>query len=102
MTRPDGEILLHLATVIAFDDDFVLYDLAEVSDITGLSRSRVAISVRAGTLAAVHHGGKWMVAREEVQRFRKAFRGSPERRPLSGVPRRFVPPPRPGDVEPVG
>lgn len=101
MTRPGEEILLHTGGVIVFDSDFTLYDLQEVADRTGLSRSRVSKCIKEGHLAAVHHGGAWMVAGQELDRFRATYR-RPRRGPRVGVSRRFVPPPRPADVEAVG
>jgi hypothetical protein len=87
--------------VIVFDSDFILYDLHEVVERTGLSRWKLSVCIRKGALAAVHHGGKWMVGSEELDRFRRAYRSPGRYRPV-GVPRRFVPPPRPADVEDVG
>lgn len=80
--------------MIVFDDGFTLLTLSEVADRLGITRFKIEQSVRSGALAAVHHGGRWMVAEEEVERFRGAYR-PPTRTRHTGVPRRFVPPARP-------
>lgn len=80
--------------MIVFDEDFTLLDLGEVARALGISRFRVEDYVRVGTLAAVHHGGKWMVAADELERFRRAWDPQPPV-PRTMVPRRFRPPSRP-------
>lgn len=78
-------------------DDLVLHDLDEVAVKLDMSRSRVEGLVRADELAGVIHGGRWMVAAEEVARFRKTWR-PPARVSRVGSTRRFRPPSRPGDL----
>lgn len=82
-------------------DDLTLLDLDEVAHHLGLARSRVEGLVRNDELAGVLHGGRWMVAREELDRFSATWT-PPVRRSRVGVTRRFVPPPRPGDLHAEG
>lgn len=81
--------------MIAFDD-LILYDLAEVAGLLKMNRHRVEQLVRADDLAGVQHGGRWMVAAEEVVRFKRSW-SPPERMSRAGTRRRFQPPPRPAD-----
>lgn len=90
--------------MITFDelgDGFTLHTLTEVAALLGVSRYRVEDFVRAGTLAAVHHGGRWMVATEEVERFTQTWTPRP-RGPRSRASRRFRPPSRPADLPDAG
>lgn len=82
-------------------DDLTLYDLNEVSATLGLSRFQVQARVADNVLAAVHHGGRLMVAAEEVERFRESY-VPPVRGRRVGVTRRFRPPARPADLPDVG
>ena len=112
MTRLDNGILLHLAHdlharpggghVITFDDEFTLHDLTEVAQALGADRVRIEQAVRSGSLAAVHHAGRWMVASEEVERFRGSYEPPVVRPRTVGTPRRFIPPPRPAEVPEAG
>lgn len=78
-------------------DDLTLLDLDEVAHKLGLVRSRVEALVRNDELAGVVHGGRWMVATEEAERFAATWT-PPARRTRAGTTRRFVPPPRAGDL----
>lgn len=82
-------------------EDLTLHDLNEVATLLGLSRGQVQARVTADELAAVHHGGRLMVAAEEIERFRLAYT-PPVRVPRVGVTRRFRPPARPADLPEVG
>lgn len=82
-------------------DDLTLYDLNEVSATLGLSRGQVTARVTDDELVAVHHGGRLMVAAEEVERFRAAY-AAPVRVSRAGVKRRFRPPARPADLPDAG
>lgn len=82
-------------------DDLTLLDLDEVAHRLDMVRSRVESLVRNDELAGVLHGGRWMVAAEEVERFSATWT-PPTRRSRVGVTRRFVPPPRPGDLHADG
>lgn len=64
-----------------------------------LSRWQVIDLLRSGELVGVRHGGRWMVAPEEVADFVKRW-SPPERVSGIGVSRRFIPPPPPADLEP--
>lgn len=87
--------------MIVFDADFTLLDIDEVAEHLNLTRHRVQTLIRAGELAAVHHGGRWMVALDEARDFQR--RWTPPVRPTPvGRTRRFVPPPRPGDLPDAG
>lgn len=86
--------------MIVFDDTFTLLDIDEVAERLDLSRYRVQALIRTEQLAAVHHGGRWMVAAEEVEDFRRRWE-PPVRPSRIGVTRRFVPPSRPGDLPAV-
>lgn len=93
--------------MIRFDDEvtgvFVLHDLDEVAELTGVSRYKVMQAVQLGLLAAVQHGSRWMVISEEVDRFRRDYR-PPTTLPAldhDGRTRRFHPP-RPAATEATG
>lgn len=82
-------------------DDLVLHDLNEVARQLGMTRQRVDRLVRTDELAGVIHGGRWMVAQEEIDSFRS--RWTPPVRPSQvGVRRRFRPPPRPAETPEEG
>lgn len=82
-------------------DDLILHDLNEVAALLGMSRTQVQARVTADELAAVHHGGRLMVAAEEVERFNASYT-PPARVPRVGVTRRFRPPARPADLPDAG
>lgn len=77
--------------MIKFDDDFVLYTLAEVSGMVGVPRYRLEELARADEIAGVIHGGRWMVEHAEVDRFLREW-APPPRQSQAGVTRRFRPP----------
>lgn len=83
--------------MIRIGDDLVLWTLDEVSAALNLPRVRVEALVRNDQLAGVMHGGRWMVAPEEVERFRADW-VPPVRATTAGKKRRFVPPPRPAEM----
>ena len=87
--------------MIRFDEEFALLDLTEVADRLNVSMSRVRAYVRAGVLAAVHHGGRWMVSEDEVERFLLDVGPAPTRSAVQ-MARRFRPPSRPGHEASVG
>lgn len=78
--------------------DLILYDLNEVARRLDMPRARVEGHVRRETLAAVVHGGRWLVAAEEIAR----FQAHPLRPTFRGRPRRFRPPARPADLPSEG
>lgn len=82
-------------------DDLTLYDLNEVSATLGLSRGQLQARVAEDELVVVHHGGRLLVAAEEVERFRDAY-VPPARVSRAGVKRRFQPPARPADLSDAG
>ena len=87
--------------MIVFDEDFTLLDLHEAAAELGISRSRTQNYVRAGLLAAVHHGGRWMVSQDEVERFLLEVGPAPTRSAVQ-LARKFRPPPRPAPEQNEG
>jgi excisionase family DNA binding protein len=86
--------------VIVFDEDFTLLSRSEVAAELGVSVSKVHRLAGAGVLAGVHHGGRWMVSTDEVERFRRTWvpphpRGGGWNRGHRGQVRQFRPADRP-------
>lgn len=79
-------------------EDLVLYDLTQVSQMLDLPRYRVEELIRSGQMAGVVHGGRWLVAAEEIASFPERW-SPPARTTSSARKRRWHPPPRPGDPQ---
>lgn len=82
-------------------DDLILYDVRETAERLELSKPKVEALLRADELHGVVHGGRWLVAAEEVEAFRARWT-PPERASRAGVTRRFRPPGRPADLSAEG
>lgn len=78
--------------------DLALYDLNQVSQMLDIPRYRLEELIRSDQLAGVVHGGRWLVAEEEVASFRERW-SPPVRVGTPGRKRRWHPPPRPGDSQ---
>lgn len=75
-------------------DDLLLFDLTVTASRLDLKRSTVDRLVAQQQLAAVMHGGRWMVADEEIEDFRKRSAAPRQITRKVGRKRVFVPPPR--------
>lgn len=74
-------------------DDLVLIEVQDAADRLGKPEDVVRELVRHEVLAAVMHGGRYMLAEEEVDRYAERLL-SDERSGRHPRSRRFLPPPR--------
>jgi hypothetical protein len=82
-------------------DDLVLMDVATAAEVLGSEPARIKELIRVGKVAAVMHGGRWLIAEEEIERVRSlATDGSDLLGPRPNK-RRFLPPPRDPDQLPL-
>lgn len=79
--------------MIVFDEDFILLDIHEAAAELEVPVPRLQGWIRADRLAAVFHGGRAMIAQDEVERFRRDWSPEPVGSPRMRA-RRFTPPPR--------
>lgn len=79
-------------------EDLHLYTVDQVSEILDIPRYRVEELLRSGQMAGVVHGGRWLVAQEEVEDFPSRWT-PPIRETSRAHKRRWHPPARPGDSQ---
>lgn len=77
-------------------DDLVLYDVDETAERLDMRRPRVEQLLRADLLRGVVHGGRWLVAADEIDAFRARW-NPPVRPSRAGTSRRFRPPALPAE-----
>ncbi|GAA3087423.1 hypothetical protein GCM10010464_59060 [Pseudonocardia yunnanensis] len=82
-------------------DDLVLVDVATAAEELGGEPARLKELIRSGKVAAVMHGGRWLIAEEEIERVRTLTTEGGDLLAPRPNKRRFLPPPRDADQLPL-